>query len=231
MNTTLFRRRLVASLQAILLLGLVSAAPTQAQGKIATVDLRKLFEGYYKTKQADTQLRDRGADAEKQYKTMVDEYTKANEEYKKLVESANDQAVSSEERDRRKKSAEAKVLELNDIEKNLTQFKREKQATFDEQKKRMRDQIVREIRDVINNKARTAGYDMILDNSAESMNGPGAPILLYNNGQNDLTDQILKQLNVGAPPGSLDDDKSTRGDIKLGIPETDQGKEKPAKKR
>ena len=99
-------------------------------------------------------MRERGTDAEKQYKGMLDDYQKANEDYKKLVESANDQAVSAEERDKRKKSAEAKVLELNEIEKTLTQFKREKQATFDEQKRRMRDQIVREIREQINNRAR-----------------------------------------------------------------------------
>ena len=114
------------ALAALLFVGASSTA--QAQAKIAVVDLRKIFEGYYKTKQADTQLRERGADAEKQYKGMLDDYSKANDEYKKLVESANDQAVSSDERERRKKTAEGKVLELNEIEKNLTQFKREKQA-------------------------------------------------------------------------------------------------------
>src|SRR5262249_37445130 len=81
---------------------LFTRSTAYAQPKIATVDLRKVFEGYYKTKQADSQLRERGADAEKQYKSMLDDYTKANDEYKKLVESANDQAVSSEERDKRK---------------------------------------------------------------------------------------------------------------------------------
>lgn len=223
---------MTATFAAVVLFLFLAALPAQAQAKIGTVDLRKLFEGYYKTKQADSQLRDRGQDAEKQYKGMLDEYTKANEEYKKLVESANDQAVAADERDRRKKSAEAKVSELTEIEKSLTQFQREKKAMFEEQKKRMRDQIVREIRDVINNKARAGRFDMILDNSAESMNGPGAPILLYGNGQNDLTDEVLKQLNLGAPPGSLDDDKGSRGDIKLGVPETgDAVKEKPAKKK
>src|SRR5215218_2281703 len=89
-----------------LLFGFASAA--QAQPKIATVDLRKIFEGYYKTKQADAQLRDRGTDAEKQYSGMLEDYKKANEEYKKLIESANDQAVAAEEREKRKKSAESK---------------------------------------------------------------------------------------------------------------------------
>jgi outer membrane protein len=207
------------------------AATAQAQPKIATVDLRKIFEGYYKTKQADAQLRERGTDAEKQYKGMLEDYQKANEEYKKLVESANDQAVSSEERDKRKKSAENKVLELNEIEKTLTQFKREKQATFEEQKKRMRDQIVREIREQINNKARAGSFTMVLDTSAESINQ--APFILFNVGQNDLTDEILSQMNIAAPPGSLDDDKDTKGkgDIKLSAPDQDKSKAPPKSKK
>ena len=218
-------------LLAVALFG-AGAANLQAQPKIGTVDIRKIFEGYYKTKQADAQLRERGTDAEKQYKGMLDDYQKANEDYKKLVESANDQAVSAEEREKRKKSAESKVLELNEIEKTLAQFKREKQSTFDEQKRRMRDQIVREIREQINNKARAAGFTVVIDSSAESINQ--VPFLLFTNGQNDITDEILSQMNIAAPPGSLDadtKDTSGRGDIKLNIPDPDKPKDKPAGKK
>jgi outer membrane protein len=211
------------ALASLLAFGLTPTAI--AQPKIATVDLRKIFEGYYKTKQADAQLRERGVDVEKQYKGMLDEYQKANEDYKKLVESANDQAVSSEERDKRKKSAESKVLELNEIEKTLTQFKREKQATFEEQKKRMRDQIVREIREQINNRARSGSFTLVLDTSAESVNM--APFILFNAGQADLTDEILTQMNIGAPAGVLDASKDVRSpDIKLNIPDQDKPREK-----
>jgi outer membrane protein len=225
-SPNLIKSRAIRLVLAFCLFFALSSA-VQAQPKIATVDLRKIFEGYFKTKQADAQLRDRGADAEKQYKGMLEDYQKASEEYKKLVESANDQAVSSDEREKRKKSAETKVLELNEIEKTLTQFKREKQSTFEEQKRRMRDQIVREIREQINNKSRAAGYTLVLDTSAESINQ--APFILFTAGQNDLTDEILSQMNIAAPPGVLDaDNKDTKakGDIKLNIPDQDKPKEK-----
>src|SRR5689334_5290644 len=107
MNTPFLRTRPWALLSLVVPLLFGGAPAAQAQAKIATVDLRKIFEGYYKTKQADAQLRDRGTEAEKQYSSMLEDYKKANEDYKKLVESANDQAVSAEERDKRKKSAEA----------------------------------------------------------------------------------------------------------------------------
>ncbi|MHC1767604.1 MAG: OmpH family outer membrane protein [Verrucomicrobiia bacterium] len=210
--------------------GCVLTAHAQAQPKIATADLKKIFEGYFKTQQADAQLRERGAEAEKQYKVMLDDYQKASEEYKKLVESANDQAVSSEERERRKKSAETKVLELNEIEKTLTQFKRQKQQAFDEQKARMRDQIVREIREQINDKARRGGFTLVLDSSAESMNA--ASFILYSSGQNDLTQEVLSQLNLAAPAGFFDSKgTNTRGDIKLNVPDQDKNPAQPAKRR
>ena len=95
----------------------------------------------------------------------------------------------------------------------------------------MRDQIVREIREQINNKARIGSYTLVLDTSAESINQ--APFVLYNTGQTDLTDEILTQINLTAPAGVLDaDTKDTkgRGDIKLNIPDQDKPKEtKPAK--
>jgi hypothetical protein len=159
---------------------------------------------------------------------MLDDYQKASEEYKKLVESANDQAVSSEERERRKKAAETKVLELTEIEKTLTQFKRQKQQAFDEQKARMRDQIVREIREQINDKARRGGFTLVLDLSAESANQ--APFILFSSGQNDLTQEVLSQLNLQAPAGFFDSKgTNTRGDIKLNIPDQDKNNAQPSK--
>ena len=45
----------------LLLMSLLSSSVC-AQGRLATVDLRKVFEGYWKTKKADAQLKERGAD-------------------------------------------------------------------------------------------------------------------------------------------------------------------------
>ncbi|MGI8967063.1 MAG: hypothetical protein ACR2H1_13385, partial [Limisphaerales bacterium] len=43
-----------------------------AQVKIGIIDLRKVFDGYNKTKQADAILKDEAADLDKQRKEMVD---------------------------------------------------------------------------------------------------------------------------------------------------------------
>ncbi len=185
------------NLNLILAVLLCSAGPLMAETKIATIDLKKAFDSYWKTKQADTSLKERAADLDKARKGMIDDYTKANEDYKKLLDSANDQAVAPAERDKRKKSSESKLLEIKEIEQSVQQFDRQSRTTLAEQQRRMRDNILKEIREIINSKAKAAGYTLVVDTAAESVNA--TPIVLFTGGENDITDDIVTQLNTNAP--------------------------------
>src|SRR5436189_3032916 len=88
----------------------VVTSVSYGQSKIALVDLRKVFDDYYKTKAADATLKDRAGDLDKERKALVDQGQKLTDDYKKALDGANDQAVASEEREKRKKSAESKLL-------------------------------------------------------------------------------------------------------------------------
>jgi outer membrane protein len=183
------------------LLGLLMVAlaggSAWAQGRFATVDLRKLFDSYWKTKQADAALKERAADMEKEHKNMLDDYTKAKSEYTTILADANNQALSSDERERRKKSAEDKLKSIKDTEDTIAQYERQARTTLDEQRRRMRDNIVGEIRKVLDSKAKAAGYALVFDSAAESANS--TPFLLYGSSENDITESVLQQLNAGAP--------------------------------
>lgn len=194
------------NLPALLLLALTLtvAPPAQAAaaaGSIAVVDLKKVFDGYWKTKQADLNLKEKAGELDKRRKDMLTDYEKAGADYKKLVESASDSAVSIEERDKRKKSAEGKLRELQEIEQSITGFDRSARTQLGESQRNMRDKIVAEIREVVNKKARAAGYAAVLDSAAES--AVGTPIVLFNASLPDFTDEILAQINATAPAGAL----------------------------
>jgi len=180
-----------------------------AETKIAIIDLTRVFEKYWKTKQANAQLEEQKADISKRKKGMLDDYQKANDEYKKLLESANDQAASSDEREKRKSAAEKKLMEIREIEQTANLFQRNSDENLAIQVRRMTDNLLRDIRDLIEAKVKAGGYSMVIDTSAKSL--VGTPVVLYNNGQNDLTEEILSQLNAGAPTGLQkgDDDKSS----------------------
>ena len=182
---------------AVLLLAFLSGN-AMAQTRIATVDLRKLFDGYWKTKQAENALKDRAADFTKEGTNLQEDYKKGNEEYRKLLSDANDQAVSADERGKRKQAAETKLKELKQAEETLAQFERQARSSIEEQKRRMRDNILNEIRAVVNGRAKSAGYALVLDTAADS--ATGTPVVVFNSGgENDITDAVLSQLNAGAP--------------------------------
>lgn len=187
---------------------LLLTVPAQAQTKIGTVDLKKVFDGYWETKEADTQIKERQNDFKKARQGMIDDYQKANDEYRKLVESANDNALSADEREKRKKNAETKLLELREIEQSVQQYDRQSQTTLGEQTRRMRDNIVRKIREVIDAKSKAAGFTLVIDVAGEST--ALTPVVLYTNGENDITEQVLIQLNATRPTTS----KSADGDKK-----------------
>lgn len=182
-------------LAAVLCWGVAPAA--HAQLKIGTVNLGKIFDSYWKRNQADTQLKDRRTEFEKQQKELFDGYQKSNEEYQKLLDTANDQAISTEERDKRKKSAESKLREIKEMETQIQQFNRTAQTTLGEQTRRMRDAILREILEVVDTKSKAGGYTLVLDSSARTV--VNTPFVAFTNGQNDLSDEVIAQLNANAP--------------------------------
>lgn len=183
---------------AALVVSLMTTATAPAQGRFATVDLRKVFDGYWKTKQADATLKERAADMDKEHKSMLADHTKAKEDYQKALTAANDQAVSQEERDKRKKNAEGKLKDLKDLEETIGQFERQARTTLDEQRARMRNNILDQVRTAVTAKAKAAGYTFVLDSAADSV--ANTPVVLYTSSENDITDSVLQELNANAPP-------------------------------
>jgi outer membrane protein len=168
-----------------------------AQTKVATVDLGKLFKNYYTTKLAQANLDDRKSQVEKDESGMVEDLKKGDTEYKALLVAANDQAMAPDERDKKKQAADAKLKQLQDSKAALDQYDRSAKANLADQFQRMRDKILAEIQTAVNTKAKAAGYALVLDSAAETVNA--TPMVVYNAGQTDLTDDVLKQLNAGAP--------------------------------
>ena len=172
-----------------------------AQTRIATVDLSKVFTDYWKTKQATLALEERKADLLKELESFNGEKKKLLEQYQKLNADANDQAVSSEEREKRKKAAEAKLKELKESDENIKQFTARSDTDLKSQFQRMRNNVLGEIKETVNAKAKAGGYSLVLDTAAETINA--TRVFLYSNGENDLTTVVLEQLNAAAPPEIL----------------------------
>lgn len=191
-------RIFLRTLFAAVLLMAFASLPAFGQAKIATVDLKKLFDGYYKTKLATQAIQQRADDMDKDYTTMAKDLKAKGDQYEKLLESADDPAISDQERQHRRASADDLAKDLQDSKAAIDNYERQAQMTLTDQKQRMRDNILDEITKVIKQKAQAGGYTLVLDSAAQTVNG--TPAIVYNSGGNDLTDDVLKQLNADAPP-------------------------------
>ncbi|HXS69575.1 MAG TPA: OmpH family outer membrane protein [Candidatus Polarisedimenticolia bacterium] len=191
-------RTLLKKLIPALILFAATSVFAQTQYRIATVDLGRVFTNYWKTKQAQSVIDEKRMDIEKTGKEMMDSFNKAKADYQKMMDSASDPAVSSEERDKRKKAAEDKLKDLKDQQDAIQQFDRGSTTSLDEQLKRTRDNIVSDIRTAVVAMAKSDGYSLVVDTAAQSVNM--TPVVLYSApGENDITDKVLKQINMGAP--------------------------------
>lgn len=183
----------------------LTAAPAPAPAgslRVAGVDLKKLFENYWRTKQANNNLQNQREEMLKERNAYTDRLKKADEEYRKLLEAANDQIISAEERNKRKKAAEDKLVELKQIEGATEQFLRNAASTLQETEARMRNSIVKELKEAIAAKAKVAGYTLVIDLSADTP--VGTQVFLYS-AIEDITETLTAELNAKAPPGALDD--------------------------
>ena len=181
---------------AVLLLTFLSGSAL-AQTKIATVDLGNAFTNYFKTKLAQASIQEAATQLDKDDKSMKDDLQKAADEYQQLLQQANDQAISAAERDRRQQSAADKLKQLNERRAAIDQYERQAQATLNDQRQRMREKILADIQAAVNAKAKAGGYALVIDKSAQAASLTS--VVVYGNPEIDLTADVLKQLNAGAP--------------------------------
>ena len=183
-----------------LLLGIISSPLTQAQGKIATIALQKVFDGYWKTKQISDNLQTQGKDYQLRREKLIQQYQAINEEYRKMRESADEGALSTAERQKRGKEADAKLVEVRGLEKDITDYDNTTRSQIAETQARMKKNIVRDIREKIAQIAKKDGLSMVVDTAAVAKTE--TPIILYNDGSNDLTDKVLSLLNAKENAGN-----------------------------
>ena len=174
------------------LLALLSV-PAFAQNKVATVDMKKIFNEYWKTKQAQVLLEKDKTNARKDLKDMSDGLEKAQADYKQALEQANDQAISSEERDKRKQAADGLLKDLSDRKAAFDQYQRQVESTLADKSQRMSGNLVVDIQKAVSDKAKAGGFTLVLNSATTE-------VVVYSaGGDNDLTAAVIAQLNAGAP--------------------------------
>jgi outer membrane protein len=186
------RKYLVVSVL-VLLVGLLPVLA--AEQSVVFIDLDRAFNEFYKTKLADTQLKQQADEFNGERKTMTADYEKKQKEFGDIRDEAQNTALSDDVRTEKRNLAEEKLVELRDYESRIRRFDDSRRKQLDDQSRRMRKRIVEEIQQVVKDYAQTQGYQAVIDSSGQSLNG--VEIILYTDSKIEITDTILGLLNKG----------------------------------
>lgn len=189
------KKYLTLSLAAVFALALVpsTASAQSVTIRIGTVDMKKVFESYYKTKDAESKINEARNNAKKELEDRMDQAKKILEEVKKLDEDIARPELGKEAKDQKTKVRGEKAGELQTMDREIREFQQSREKQLQEQSVRMRGGIVDEINKVVTDKVKADGYDIVFDRSGPSLNG--VPILLYAKESYDFTPDVITALN------------------------------------
>jgi len=196
----LFMNKLLSLTLAFLLL-LPIAARAQGTLKIGTVDMNRAFKEYNKTKDAEAKINEAKNQAKKEYDDRADAYKKALDEINNLNKQLDSPALSAEKKAQTAKDRDEKIANIKNMEREINEFRQTRERQLQEQAMRMREGIVKEITDVVNEKVKTNGLDLVFDRSGMSLNG--VPLLMYSKDNVDFTTDVVAVLNKPGRASSI----------------------------
>jgi len=178
------------------LAAVLAFAPTVASAqniKIGTVDMKRVFESYYKTKDAEAKINEKRNGAKKELEDRMDVAKKALEEVKKLDEDIQKPELSKSAREEKTRDRQKRAEDLQGMDREIREFQAAQEKQLNELSVRMRAGIVEEINKVVEARVKAENYDLVLDKSGPSLNG--VPLVLYSRDSWDFTTEVVTALN------------------------------------
>ncbi len=183
-----------------LILGLSSLSASAVDLKVGIVDMKRVFSEYFKTKEAEKTVNEGKATAKKELDERTAKYKQLIEKFQELSALINDEAISEQLREEKKKEANEVAAEAKSLEREMAEFRQRRERMLQEQVMRMRKGILEEIKAVVEEHSKVQAYDLVFDKSGLSMNA--VPFLLHSKDAVDFSNEIIVELNKDAPAGA-----------------------------
>jgi outer membrane protein len=171
-----------------------------AQGtlKIGTVDMNRAFKEYNRTKDSEKKINEAKDAAKKEFDDRAENYKKALEEINKLAQQLDSPALNADKKTALAKERDEKIANIKNMERELNDFRQTRERQLQEQAMRMRDNIVKEITDVIMERVKAANYDLVFDKSGQSVSS--VPLIIHSKDNMDFTTEVITALNKRPAP-------------------------------
>src|SRR5688572_8644839 len=177
----------------VLALCLLSAGELRAQTRIGTVDMERVLKEYSKTKEAEAKLNEAKNAAKREYDERADVYKKALEEINKLNAQLDTPVLTAEAKASKAKERDEKIANLKNMEREIIEFRQTREQQLQQQMSRMRENLLKEITDVVMEQVKLRNMDLVFDKSGASLNR-FSPILFSPDAM-DFTADVIAELS------------------------------------
>ena len=177
----------------VLALCFLSAVATRAQTKIGTVDMERVLKEYSKTKEAEAKLNEAKNAAKKEYDERADAYKKELEEINKLNGQVDSPILTADAKASRAKERDEKIANIKNMEREIHEFRQTREQQLQQQMLHMRENLLKEITDVVMEQVKSRNMDLVFDKSGSSLNR-FSPILFSPEAM-DFTPDVIAELN------------------------------------
>jgi Skp family chaperone for outer membrane proteins len=173
----------------------IAAVSAQAADlKVGLIDMKLVFDSYYKTKDAEAKINDARTQAKKELDDRLDTFNKAQEQARKLNDEAGKAELSEKAKGEKTKALNEKLQELGVMQREVQEFQQTRERQLSEQSVRSRNGLVEEINKVVADIVKGGGYDLVFDKSGQSLNQVN--VIQHSKESFDFTADVVSKLNA-----------------------------------
>ena len=180
-----------------LAVGLNLGQTLDAATAIGVISLEKVYNGYWKTDVENKKLKTKQEEALDRIKKLEESLRKEGTVLGNMIKAMQDPRLAAAEQSKRQQQVQTKQKELQQMQDAIRGFRERTQKDLELDMRKAREQIMEEIQQIVTTEAKKRKLNLVLDEAARS--AAIAPIVIYTDGENDLTEEVLRQLNLSDP--------------------------------
>jgi Skp family chaperone for outer membrane proteins len=180
-----------------LAVGLNIGYTLNAATAIGVISLEKVYNGYWRTDVENNKLKTKQEEALDRIKKLEESLRKEGTVLGNMIKAMQDPRLAAAERSNRQQQVQTKQKELQQMQDAIQGFRERTRKDLELDMRKAREQIMEEIQQIVSAEAKKRKLNLVLDEAARS--AAIAPIVIFTDGENDLTEEVLRQLNLSDP--------------------------------
>ena len=180
-----------------LAVGLNLSHNLNAATAIGMISLEKVYNGYWRTDVENKKLKTKQEEALDRIKKLDESLRKEGTVLGNMIKAMQDPRLAAAERSKRQQQVQTKQKEMQQMQDAIQGFRERTRKDLELDMRKQREQIMEEIQKIVSNEAKKRKLNLVLDAAARSASI--APIVIFTDGENDLTEEVLRQLNLSDP--------------------------------